>query len=246
MGTRQFPGQFGIPVDLVRVNFTAQIGDQFGTVVQQPGVFVIGQTRAQDGKQLGKVYCIFGGIADLRLRQRALQPVRAGFALGQVDVEHLLHQSRIAHGKTEVQVSSCQLSIEQRNRQAASQAQQDFEVFAARMNDFDHVGIFKQRRQGPPVIDQQRINQPRAFSVAYLQQRGYRVKRIDPHELGVERDKRQRLPLCAIQGEAVVVANPVNIDGHMALPSTMARSIYRHRRISRVCRPSLAVLHAND
>ncbi|EPN49129.1 hypothetical protein A245_29166 [Pseudomonas syringae pv. actinidiae ICMP 19096] len=138
------------------------------------------------------------------------------------------------------------MGIKQRNRQAAGQAQQDFEVFAARMHHFDDIGVFEQRRQRCPVVDQQRINQPGALPVANLQQRCDGVKRVDPHKLGVERDKRQRLPLCAMPGEAVVVANPVNIDGHTALPSTMARSIYRDGRLSRACRPGLAHLHAND
>ncbi len=59
------------------------------------------------------------------------------------------------------------------------------------MHHFDDVGVFEQRRQRPPVVDQQRINQPGALPVADLQQRGDRIKSVDPHELGVERHERQ-------------------------------------------------------
>ncbi|MNC38866.1 hypothetical protein D3C75_874970 [compost metagenome] len=84
---------------------------------------------------------ILGGIADLGFRERALQPVGAGFALGQVDTQHFLHQARIAHGEAQVQVTGGQLSVEQRLRQLAGQAQQHFEVFAAGVQHLDHAGI---------------------------------------------------------------------------------------------------------
>ena len=51
-----------------------------------------------------------------------------------------------------------------------------------------------------------------------LQQACDRVKGVDPHEFGVECNVGQLLPLGAKPGEAIVVANPVNIDGHTALP----------------------------
>ncbi|MNP55336.1 hypothetical protein D3C76_1499740 [compost metagenome] len=110
------------------------------------------------------------------------------------------------------------MRIEQRCRQAAGQAQQDFEVFAARMDNLDHRWIFQQGGQGLPVIDGQRIDQVGTFAIADLQQACDRVEGVDPHEFGVEGNERQLLPLGAKPTEAIVVANPVNIDGHTALP----------------------------
>ncbi len=147
-----------------------------------------------------------------------MQPVGTGFALGQVDAEHFLHQPRIAHGETEVQVSGGQLGVEQRRRQATGQTQQDFEVFAARMHDFDHGRIFQQRGQRLPIVDGQWVNQVSAYAIADLQQACDRVKGVDPHEFGVEGNEWQLLPLGAKLTEAIVVANPENIDGHTALP----------------------------
>lgn len=161
---------------------------------------------------------IFGGVADLGLRQRTLQPVRAGFTLGQVDVQHLRNQARVAHGEAQVQVGSGQLGIEQRRRQAAGQAQQDFEVLAAGMQHLEHSRVFQQCGQGLPVVDGQRVNQVGAHAVANLQQACNRIEGVDPHEFCVEGDERQLLPLGAKLTEAIVVANPVNIDGHTALP----------------------------
>ncbi|MCY1449091.1 hypothetical protein D9M71_658110 [compost metagenome] len=89
----QLPGQLDVAVQALRFDFAAQLGDQFGAVLQHPGVFVVGQARAQGGEQLGQVHGILGGIADLGVGERALQPVGAGFTLGQVDAEHFLHQA---------------------------------------------------------------------------------------------------------------------------------------------------------
>jgi hypothetical protein len=60
------------------------------------------------------------------------------------------------------------LRVEQRHRQAAGQAQQDFEIFAAGMDDFDHSRVFQQRGQRLPVVDGQRINQVSAYAIADL------------------------------------------------------------------------------
>ncbi|MND98287.1 hypothetical protein D3C80_906300 [compost metagenome] len=119
---RQLPGQLGIAVQLIRVDLAAQLGNQFGTVFEHPGILVIRQLRAQALVQFGQVHGVFGGVADLGFRQRALQPVGAGFTLGQVDAEHLLDQARIAHGEAQVEVAGGQLGVEQWRRQAAGQA----------------------------------------------------------------------------------------------------------------------------
>ncbi len=110
------------------------------------------------------------------------------------------------------------MRVEQRRRQAAGQAQQHFEVFAAGVQDFEHRRVFQQRGQRLPGVDGQRIDQVGAFAVADLQQAGNRVEGVDPHEFGVEGNERQLLPLGAKLREAFVVANPVNIDSHTALP----------------------------
>lgn len=161
---------------------------------------------------------VFGGIADLGIGKRTLQPVGTGLALGQVDAEHFLHQTRITHGETQVQVSGSQLGIEQWRRQAAGQPQQDFEVFTAGMDDLEHRRVLQQCGQGLPVIDGQRIYQVSAYAIAHLQQARDGIEGVDPHEFGVEGNVWQLLPLGAKPTEAIVVANPVNIDGHTALP----------------------------
>ena len=222
----QLPRQLGITVQLVRVDFAAQLQDQFGAVVQHPGVLVFAQTRTQAGIQLGQVHGVFRGIADLGFRQRTLQPVRARFALGQLDAEHFLHQPRVAHGETEVEVTGGQLGVEQGRRQAAGETQKDFEVFAAGMQHFGDGGVFEQFGQWLPVIDQQRVDQKSALPVADLDQTGFGIEGVDPHELGIECHEGQLTPLPAMLRQAEVVTNPVNIDGHKALPRTMARSIY--------------------
>ncbi|MNI06586.1 hypothetical protein D3C73_595720 [compost metagenome] len=122
LGARQLPGQLGIAIDLVRIDLAAQVGHQFGAIFQDPGVFLVGKLWTQFYENFSQMHGIFGGIADLGFGKRALQPVGTGFPLGQVDAEHFLHQPRIAHGKTKVQISGSQLRIEQRRRQAAGQA----------------------------------------------------------------------------------------------------------------------------
>ena len=86
------------------------------------------------------------------------------------------------------------------------------------MQHFDHRLVFQQGGQGLPVVDGQRVDQVRPGAVANLDQAGNRVKGIDPHKFGVEGYERQLLPFGAMLAEAIVVANPVNIDGHTALP----------------------------
>ncbi|MNG14648.1 hypothetical protein D3C84_984200 [compost metagenome] len=100
------------------------------------------------------------------------------------------------------------------------------------MQDLDHLRIFKQAGQRLPVAYAQRIDQVGPCPVTDLDQTGFRIEGIDPHELGVECHEGQRAPLQAVLCQAAIVANPVNIDGHKALPQTMARSIYGagHRR----------------
>ncbi|MNH11134.1 hypothetical protein D3C79_706400 [compost metagenome] len=199
--------------------------------------------RAQALVELGQVHRIFGGIADLSLRQRTLQPVRAGLALGQLDAEHFLDQTRIAHGETQVQVTGGQLGVEQRRRQAASQAQQHFKVFAAGVQNLDHPGVFQQFGQRLPVADPQRVDQISTRAVANLDQPGNRIKGINPHELGVDGHEGQLAPLLAVFSQTAVVANPVYFDGHKALPQTMARSIYAAGHCRETARPlSLAGL----
>ncbi|MNH17981.1 hypothetical protein D3C79_776700 [compost metagenome] len=137
----QLPGQLDIAVQGLGLDLTAQRRHQFGTVFQHPGVLVVGQPGAQGRKQFGQVHGILGGVADLGVRQRALQPVRAGFTLGQLKAQHFLDQARIAHGEAQVQVARGQLRVEQRLGQLAGQAQQHFEVFAAGVQHLDHAGI---------------------------------------------------------------------------------------------------------
>ncbi|MNJ78020.1 hypothetical protein D3C77_756590 [compost metagenome] len=84
---------------------------------------------------------ILGRIRHLQLGERALQPVGAGFALGQFDIQHLLHQTRIAHGETDPQVTRRQLGVVQRGRQRARHALEDFQVFATGVQHLDHGGI---------------------------------------------------------------------------------------------------------
>ncbi len=182
----QLPGQLGLAIDLVGVDLAAQVGNQFGAVLQDPGVLVVRQLRAQAGVDLGQVQRILGGIADLGFRQRALQPVRAGLALGQFDTEHFLDQARITHGEPQVQVRGGQLGVEQRRRQAAGQAQQDFEVFTAGMHHLDHRRVLQQGGQGLPVVDGQGVDQVGAHAVTDLDQPRDGIEGVDPHEFGVE------------------------------------------------------------
>ncbi|MCY1401632.1 hypothetical protein D9M71_167550 [compost metagenome] len=86
------------------------------------------------------------------------------------------------------------------------------------MDNLDHGRIFQQRGQRLPVVDGQRINQVGTFAIADLQQACDRVEGVDPHEFGIEGNEWQLLPLGTKPTEAIVVANPVNIDGHTALP----------------------------
>ena len=86
------------------------------------------------------------------------------------------------------------------------------------MQHLDHRRVFQQRRKRLPVIDCQRVNQVGSRPIANLNQTGNRIKGVDPHKLGVESYERQMLPFKAMLAEAIVVANPVNIDGHTALP----------------------------
>jgi hypothetical protein len=46
-----------------------------------------------------------------------------------------------------------------------------------------------------PVADQQRVDQVGALAVADLDQPGFRVEGVDPHEFGVEGDEGQLLPV---------------------------------------------------
>lgn len=180
---------------------------------------------------------ILGSVADLGVRQRPLQPVGAGFALGQLDRQHFLDQARIAHGEAQVQVTGRQLRVEQRLRQLAGQAQQHFQVLAAGMQDLDHAIVVEQLGQRLPVIDQQRVDEESALAVADLYQPGFRVKGVDPHEFGVHCHERQLAPLPAALGQGLVVTDPVYFDGHEALPLTLARSIYGAGTVGETWRP---------
>ncbi|MNM92281.1 hypothetical protein D3C81_1046080 [compost metagenome] len=179
-----------------------------------------------------------------------MQPVGTGFALGQLDAEDFLDQTRIAHGETQVQVAGGQLGVEQRRRQAASQTRQHFKVFAAGVQNLDHPGVFQQFGQRLPVADPQRVDQISTRAVANLDQPGNRIKGINPHELGVDGHEGQLAPLLAVFSQTAVVANPVYFDGHKALPQTMARSIYAagHCRETalweRAC-PAVAVIQSD-
>ncbi|MCY1374960.1 hypothetical protein D9M71_634470 [compost metagenome] len=86
------------------------------------------------------------------------------------------------------------------------------------MDNFDHRRVFQQSGQWLPVVDGQRVDQIGANAITDLQQAGDWVEGVDPHEFGVEGNEWQLLPLGTQPSEAIVVANPVNIDGHTALP----------------------------
>ncbi|MDT4877319.1 hypothetical protein FQZ97_1128280 [compost metagenome] len=140
---------------------------------------------------------VLGGVAHLHLGERALQPVGAGFVLRQVDAEDLQRQLRVAHRKRHAEIRGGQLGIEQRLRQAAGQALEHFEVFAAGMEYLDHFRRFQHGGERRPVTDQQRIDQPRPLAVAHLHQAGCRVEGIDTHELGIDCEVRPLFPVVA-------------------------------------------------
>ena len=94
------------------------------------------------------------------------------------------------------------------------------------MQHLDHTAVFQQIGQGLPVADQQRVDQEGPLAVTDLNQPGFRVEDVDPHEFGVDGDEGQLVPVAAVFGQALVVTDPVNFDGHEALPLTLARSIY--------------------
>ena len=58
---------------------------KLGAILQHPGVFFAGKLGAQLDENFRQVHGILGGVADLRLGERPLQPVGTGLALGQFD-----------------------------------------------------------------------------------------------------------------------------------------------------------------
>ena len=224
--TREFPGQLGLTPGVFRGDLAAQIGHQLGTILNNPLDLLRRQTGLQCAVHLHQMQHVFGGVAHLQFGQWPLQPVRAGFSLGQLDIEQRLHQARVAHGEAEIEITGRQLRIEQRRRQAAGQAQEDLQVFTTRMQHLDHAWRFEQRSKRSPVADTQGVDQVGAVASADLQQPGDRVEGVDAHELGVQGDEWLRLPGGAMLGQAGVVENPVNVVSHAALPSRMPRSIY--------------------
>ena len=161
---------------------------------------------------------ILGGVAHLHVAQRALQPVGTGFALGQLDGQQRLHQARIAHGEAQIQVAGGQLGVEQRLRQGAGQALEDFQVLAAGMQHLDHARVVQQRGERRPVADAQRIDQHGLPTIADLHQTGDRIEGVDPHELGVQHHERLRAPGGTLLRQLGVVTDPVNVDAHAGLP----------------------------
>ena len=103
---REFPGQLGIAPGIFRNDFTTKIGDQLGTVLQNPLDLLRRQAGHQGAIHLDEMRDVLGGVTHLQFGQWPLQPIGAGFALGQLDIEQRLHQARVAHGETEIEVTS--------------------------------------------------------------------------------------------------------------------------------------------
>ncbi|MNE50585.1 hypothetical protein D3C80_1451680 [compost metagenome] len=123
------------------------------------------------------------------------------------------------------------MGIEQRLRQAAGEALEHFEVFAAGMEYLDHRRRFEHGGERRPVADQQRVDQPGPLAVAHLHQAGCRIEGIDTHELGIEGEVRPLLPVPALLRKAGIVANPLDIEcAHEHLPGFKCGALYRAGR----------------
>ncbi len=211
------PGLLHITVGFIGIGFALQVGHQLGTILQYPGTLVLGQLRQQCFVQFGQMLGILGGILHLHAAQRPLQPVRARFALGQLDADYRLDQPRVAHGETDIQVTGRQLGVEQRLRQATGQTQQYFEVFAAGVQHFHHRRVLQQRGKRGPVTYAQRVDQIGTPPVTDLYQPGDGVEGIDPHEFGIHCHIGQLAPFGAQAGQMFIIQNPLSFDGHTAL-----------------------------
>lgn len=124
------------------------------------------------------------------------------------------------------EIGGGQLRIEQRHRQAAGEAQEHLEVFAAGMQHLHHPLVFEQLGEGAPVLDQQRIDQPLLPAIAHLHQTGRRIEGIDAHELGIEREVRLCAPFPALLRQAGIIADPLDFGrGHEHLLGQVRRII---------------------
>ena len=137
---------------------------------------------------------VVGGVFQLRGRQRAPQPVRAGLALGQGDAEALLHQALVAHAATDAGECGGDLGVEQRRRHDPAGALERNQVFAGAVHDLEHARIGEQWRQrgahaGHQRVDQQDIH-PSGSRVAHrqLHQRQLRPVGAFADEFGIDAD----------------------------------------------------------
>ena len=143
-------------------------------------------------------------VVELFRCQRSLQPIGAGLALGKIYAETRLDQILVTQRIALVQQRAGYLRIEHRRRQYPEEGKEHQQVFRAGVQYFDDSFVEHQRPERSPVTDAKRIHQRNGSGIGNLQQTQLGVERADPHELGIERQRRALLPVRAGCGQSCV------------------------------------------
>ena len=158
------------------------------------------QLRRQSFVQRCEMGDVLFGIFELAGRERALQPVRTGFVLGDRDAEQHRDQFLVAEARAQSAQGGGDLGIEQVERDIAKQRRERFHVLARAVHHAGTPG--DQRAQVRAGVEGQRVDQPLIVRVRDLHQRKLGEKGVAAHELGVEPER--GVPAGAWQGVRVV------------------------------------------
>ncbi|MCW0425968.1 hypothetical protein NB713_003911 [Xanthomonas sacchari] len=189
--------------------------EQAFAVLEQPVAALQGlQPRLQVVVQREQMAHIVGGIFELRRRQRAAQPVRAGLALGQVHAGDLQHQLLVAHAGAEPGQAGGDLGVEQRPRQGAAGALEGDQVFAGAVHDLEDVRVAQPRRQRLRHARDQWVDQQDFVAHGHLHQRQLRPVGPFADEFGIQADagRSLRQPFAQLGGLLDPVRHVISVD----------------------------------
>ena len=156
----QLAGSFDSPPGGVVVLFIQLTVIQFQTVFLEPAFAIAtDDIRLQSFHHRDQVQDIFGRVIKLCPGQRSRAPLGAGLGFAETDAHQLLDQRRISKLQVIAQAGGRDLGVEYRLQRPIGVLQQQFEILAGGMHDFQLPAVGQQLEQGSEIRNRQVIDQ---------------------------------------------------------------------------------------
>ena len=138
-----------------------------------------------------QMHDVVRGVFQLRVAERAAQPVGALLAFLERHAEHVLHEALIPHARADAGKPRGDLRVEQGRRRHAARALERDDVFRCAVHHLEHAGIGEHRRERFAHAVLQRVGQEDLRRAIGIVERDLYERQLRPvgafaDELGVQ------------------------------------------------------------